>query len=118
MVEDGEEESVCNLAEWEQDEIKQAEDIISRWRDMLPFPSKRELGEYEMMEEFSEGFPDDHIRDYLSIAIDGSGAFRRFKNSIRRLDIEEQWYAYKNQAMLEFARKWCEENNIQYLEGV
>lgn len=67
-----------------------------------------------MMEEFSEGFADEHIRDCLCIAIEGSGAFRRFKNTIRRFGIEEQWYAYKDRAMLKFARKWCEENDIPY----
>ena len=114
IAEDEDEESVLRLTEWEQDEVKQATDIINRWQDMLHFPDKRELGEYATMEEFSEGFADAHIRDCLCIAIDGSGAFRRFKNTINRFGIEDQWYTYKDQAMLEFARKWCEENNIPY----
>lgn len=114
IAEDGEEVEIRRLADWEQDEVKQAIDIIDRWQDMLHFPSKRDLGEYEMMEEFSGEYPDAHIRDCLCIAIDGSGAFRRFKNALRRFDIEDQWHEYKNQAMLEFAQKWCEENEIPY----
>ena len=114
IAEDEDEESAHNLAEWEQNEVKQAVDIINRWQDMIHFPDKRELGEYEMMEEFSENFADAHIRDCLCIAIDGSGAFRRFKNTISRFGIEEQWYAHKDQAMLEFAKQWCEENDIPY----
>lgn len=114
IAEDGEEDEIHRLADWEQDEVKQAIDIIERWQDMLHFPSKRDLGGYEMMEEFSEDYPDAHIRDCLCIATQGSGAFRRFKNALRRFGIEEQWYEYKNRAMLEFAQKWCEENEIPY----
>lgn len=44
-----------------------------------------------------------HIRDGLCIALDGPGAFRRFKTALRRFHMEEEWYAYKEEEMLDFA---------------
>lgn len=114
IAENPDDEPTFKLAEWEYDEVRKAEAVLEKWQDMLPFPDKRDLDEYGMMEEFSENYPDAHIRDCLCIAIDGSGAFRRFKNTINRFDIEDQWYAYKDQAVLKFAEKWCKENEIPY----
>jgi hypothetical protein len=114
IAEDGDEDAVRGLSDWERDEVKLAADIIERGEDMLPLPDKRELGQYGMMEEFSENYPDARIRECLCTAIDGSGAFRRFKNAVRRFGIEEEWYAHRDKAMLEFARKWCEENGVPY----
>jgi hypothetical protein len=67
-----------------------------------------------MMENFADQYPDRHVRDGLLIALDGRGAFRRFKNTIRLLGVEEAWYAHKDMAMQNFARKWCKEHDIPW----
>lgn len=85
---------------------------------MEAFPEKSELDEYGMMDSFSFHFPDRHVQEGLTIALDGPGAFRRFKNTLRRFNIEDDWYEYKEMVLLDFARRWCEENDIPYyIEG-
>jgi hypothetical protein len=45
-------------------------------------------------------------------AIHGSGAFRNFKATIRRLGIEARWFAYKTLALETIARDWLAENGL------
>ncbi len=48
-------------------------------------------------------------------AIKGRGAFRRFRDQIYRYEIEEDWYAYLDEALKQMAIDWCQENGIAYL---
>ena len=50
----------------------------------------------------------------LHRAIKGSRAFRRFKEGVHRFDIADEWYRYKDEAIRNIAKRWYEENNIEY----
>jgi hypothetical protein len=50
----------------------------------------------------------------LVYQIRGSGAFRRFKDAIRRHGIEDEWYQFRDQALEEIAIEWLESNGIAY----
>ena len=76
-------------------------------------PEQRELNGYRTMEEFIDTLPSP-VRDRLSSAISGRGAFRRFKDEVRRLGVEKDWYEYKDAAQRQIAIEWCEENGIEY----
>jgi hypothetical protein len=45
-------------------------------------------------------------------AIQGRGAFRRFKDGIREHDIEKQWYEFKEKKLKELVIEWCEEKDL------
>lgn len=96
----------------DQEQLQLAEAILEHWADMIRFPNRHEWDEYGMMEDFSEAYPDEHIRACLCIALSGRGAFRRFKDTLIRFGAEAQWYAYRDAHMLEFAQTWCEENQM------
>ena len=107
------------IAEWERDAIEQASMLLENWRDLIRFPRKYDLNEYAMMEEFVAAVKDAHIRECLDIAIQGRGAFRRFKDTADHFGVIDEWYEYKYQALLSFAKDWCEENGLRYsLEGI
>ena len=95
-------------------EVEQATAILENWDNMISFPRKYDLNEYRIMEDFIETVSDAHIRDCLSIAIEGKGAFRRFKDTAARLGVIDAWYEFKDQALLTFAKRWCEDNGLQY----
>ena len=46
--------------------------------------------------------------------IKGSGAFRRFKNAIRELGVENAWFEFRGAALEMMAIEWLEENGIAY----
>ena len=55
-----------------------------------------------------------HPRDALLDSIHGAGAFRRFKDTLYRLGIEEDWYKYRDHALEEMAIEWLEAEGIPF----
>jgi hypothetical protein len=64
------------------------------------------------MEEFSEPVESGRIRNELLHAVHGAGAFRNFKDTLRRHRIEKAWFAFRAEALREIAIDWCEENDV------
>jgi hypothetical protein len=64
------------------------------------------------MQDFSRSVGSDGIRDELLRAISGAGAFRNFKDTVRRLGVESAWFAFRADALRQIALDWCEENQI------
>jgi len=79
-------------------------------------PSQYDIHEYRIMANFAEIQTDSRKNELLCVALEGSGAFRRFKDTLHRVDLTEEWYAFKHKAYIEIARKWCDDNNIKYSE--
>lgn len=78
-------------------------------------PTSFDINEYDIMESFIDTLYG-AARDKLSSAIRGRGAFGRFKDGIRRMDIEQEWYDYQETAYKQKVARWCEENDIEYEE--
>lgn len=78
-------------------------------------PNSFDIREYDIMEDFAETLTG-AAHNRLSSAIRGKGAFRRFKNTVYDLGIDEQWYAFQEDAYKRIAAEWCEENGIEYEE--
>lgn len=76
-------------------------------------PTSFDIREYGIMEEFVVSLPS-FARDRLSDAIVDKGAFRRFKNTVRRLGIEEQWYEWRDNAYRRLAIDWCEDCGLEF----
>lgn len=76
-------------------------------------PTSFDLREYDLMEDFVYSLPTSK-QSKLANAITGRGAFRRFKDGIRQLGIEQQWYDYQAEAYKKKAIEWCEENELEY----
>ncbi len=76
-------------------------------------PSSFDINDYSIMKDFVFSLPEPG-RDQLARAISGRGAFRRFKDGIRQMGIERQWYDHRGAAYKRIATEWCEENGIEY----
>ncbi|MDR3585766.1 MAG: UPF0158 family protein [Desulfosporosinus sp.] len=74
--------------DWEQDAIREAVAVVENWGDYVELPDKEEVNDYLIMEDFCYSQEDNKLRDKLCDAIDGKGAFRRFKEPISRHGIE------------------------------
>jgi len=106
---DGDEE--LDLPTWQKQEWEIAKLIVSTDR-FRKLPSKFEVHEWEIMQDFSLSVKSDRIREDLLDAIQGRGAFRYFKDTLRRHGVESAWFVFRTEALRQIAIDWCEENEI------
>ncbi len=110
-----EDDDFSEYPDWQQDSIKSALDIIVNWENYIELPDKLEMNEYDIMEEFCGSIKNDRVSNALYSAIQGRGAFRRFKDTIARFGVEDDWYKFREEALRQIAIEWCEENEIMYV---
>jgi hypothetical protein len=115
-VEEGEDEGLeDDVPEWQEPQVETARAIVADKGDrFIPPPNKFKFHEYQHMEQFIETVASPRIADQLWQAIKGRGAFRVFKDTLYRLDMENRWYRYRDQAMKQFAIEWAEANHVAY----
>lgn len=85
--------------------------------DFIPLPSKFDIHEWSIMDRFAQSLTDEATSDELDAALHGSGAFRRFKDAVRRLGLEDKWYRFRETALEEIAIEFLEEHGISYERG-
>ena len=105
-----------HLPEWEQENRMIAIDVVENFENFIELPTKFEVNEYEIMENFCLIVSDQSKQESLLRAIKGKGAFRRFKDKIIDFEMEEQWYSYRDECFKQIAIEWCQENKINYIE--
>lgn len=102
--------TISNYIGSEEDEA----DIEENSDNFILLPTQYDINEYSIMEDFIDEIDNNEIKGELYDAIRGKGAFRRFKDTVRYLNIESKWYEFKANALKKLAIKWCEDNNISY----
>jgi Uncharacterised protein family (UPF0158) len=98
---------------WMQEHLPKVKRALENDR-VLELPDQVHIDEWRMMQEFAEGEEQCRFRADLTLAVNGTGAFRRFKDAIRRLGVEESWFRYREEAFTQVAKDWLEENGIAY----
>jgi hypothetical protein len=71
---------------------------------------------YEDMIEYIETIKGANLKEKLSIAISGSGAFRRFKDVLNSYPKErERWFKFKDEKVMERVNEWLDEEGIEII---
>ncbi|WP_058307342.1 UPF0158 family protein [Gracilibacillus massiliensis] len=104
------------LADWELEEVDTAIDILENDHKYAELPSEYEINEYNMMERFCFSLEDDAIQSALLNAIQGRGAFRRFKDQIITLGVRDEWFEFRDDCYKQIAIDFCERVEIDYEE--
>ena len=105
-----------DFPDWEQDLVRIAKEIIDETGNYIALPTKFEIHEYSIMERFCLFLNDFDMCDTLYSLIKGRGAVGRFKNAIQQYDMADDWYKYRNDALMEIAIDWCKEKGIDFDE--
>lgn len=79
----------------------------------LRLPTRFEIHEYHIMEEFILSLTREKAQK-LERAIQGRGAFKRFKDKIYNMGIEHQWYAFQADYYKKLAIDWCRNNDLEF----
>jgi hypothetical protein len=111
--ESGDDEEEPDLPQWQMREWELAKRIVST-RRFKHLPSKFDVHEWAIMEEFSLAVESDRIREDLLHAIHGAGAFRHFKYVVRQHRIESAWFEFRAKALRQIAIDWRKENDIPW----
>jgi hypothetical protein len=110
-------DDISEQAEWYKEAIARAKEFLENQDQYLELPTKYDLNEYRIIENFVYSIPIEEQREELLYLIRGKGAFSRFKQGIGRFLLKDKWYEYRDSEITKFAEEWCQENNIQYDNG-
>lgn len=100
-------------AEW-QTEIAEKVLVVRASDDWIELPSAFDFNDYRIMRDFCESVPPDAGGERLMSAIRGSGAFRRFRDEIVRLDFETPWYAFRDAAYERILADWLTARDLPF----
>ena len=113
---EGEDENLRGeLLDWQKKDIKVAQDILFINPDRyINIPEGAPCNGYDLMVEFAETIEDELLREKLSIALDGRGAFRRFKNVIADYpDYREKWFIFRDERINKKVIEWLNSMGIE-----
>lgn len=100
-------------ADWQKETIAKAREVMES-ADYIALPGKFEIDEWSIVDRFVKSLTDARMSHQLDAAIHGRGAFRRFKETVRRLAIAEDWYRFRTAAIEEIAIDFLEAHGIAY----
>ncbi len=73
--------------------------------------------QYRWMERFIDTVDDDELRTALTRAIDGKGAFRRFKDVLISYSVErERWFTFRSERLRHCMDAWLSAHGIKAVE--
>jgi len=103
---------------WQQSIIQDARAIINDASNRyLALPDRFEIDEWSLMRTYCENVKDETSRERLLDAIHGRGAFRMFKDAVHRLQLADDWYAFRDTRYRAVAIEWCQRNGLDVDEG-
>ena len=74
---------------------KEVENLLYEYNDkIIALPSRFELNNYQTMVDFIDEIPQEDIANQLYNSIKGKGAFSRFKSTLNKLNITNNWYTF------------------------
>ncbi len=77
----------------------------------IALPDSMEINEYHMMQTFA------YDRDERLVnAIQGRGAFRRFKDTAVEIGLIDDWYEFRENCYRSRVEDWCEDHNLEWEE--
>ena len=98
----------------ENEELEEIDNYLEE-HDCCRLPSSYEINNYSIMVAFTDTRSGEEF-DKLARALKGRGAFRRFKDTVNWLGIDQEWYDFQANEYKRIAIEWCENNNIEYEE--
>ena len=106
-------DQALELPAWQRPEWELAQRIVAV-SYFEPLPTKFEVHEWAIMQDFAQSLTSEQVREELLHALHGAGAFRHFKSTVRRQGIECAWFAFRTEAFQQIARNWCHEQQIAW----
>ncbi len=119
---------LSDLPKWQQEEVENARRVLRALGDLpgedgneavepdryVTIPRIETHDAYETMVDFVETVRSDHLRELLSVALRGKGAFRRFKDVLLDYPAErERWFEFESRRERETIEEWAQEQGVE-----
>lgn len=101
------------VREWQRELVVKAGEALDS-PDWLQLPTKFDIHEWEIMDEFALSVKNESLQNRLRNTIRKKGAFRHFKDAVQRYDLQNQWYAFKTAAVERITARWLDAYGIAY----
>jgi hypothetical protein len=104
-----------NMDDGESGKLK---DQIEEGSDRYELVPKADSNEgYGDMEDFIYTVEDEHLAELLMVAINGRGAFRRFKDVLLNYpEARDRWFSFKDKRVQQRALEWLDDIGIALAE--
>ena len=110
-------EYVKGLPDWERDLVPLAREILQGSDRYASIPTAPSYEEYDRMVDFAGSVADPRLRELLFVALDGKGAFGRFKRVLQDHPRErDRWFRTRDGFSAERVREWLKELDIEPMD--
>lgn len=98
----------------EEEALNHVFDIEDDWEHYIPVPNVIDDDLPAIMQGFAETCKREETKERLLEALKGPGAVARFYHQVKHLLLKKAWEDYLDERLVEIARDWCEENQLEY----
>ena len=77
--------------------------------EMIALPDSFEINDKKMMLRFAQY----NSSDELLSTLHGRGLYRRFKDKVYELGLDEEWYKFRDEWYLDVVENWCKRNRLK-----
>lgn len=77
-------------------------------------PNRYNFHDSEIVEEYINTVNDVKLQNELEYVFYGKGKFGRFKDTLRKYNMLDNYYKFREDYLKEMAIDWCKENNLEY----
>jgi hypothetical protein len=102
-----------DIPKWQEREWELAQRIVASDR-FERLPTKFDVHEWSIMQDFALSIDPGEIRSDLLDAIHGGGAFRNFEYALRVHRIEPDWFEFRTDALRQIAIDWCKKHDVPW----
>jgi hypothetical protein len=104
-----------DLHDWIKEAVQRAHEVeVGYGTRFVAVPQADSREGYRDMEDFIDTVADNHLQELLSVAIQGQGAFRRFKDVLLNYPRErERWFKFKDTCLRQRVVDWLESIGIE-----
>lgn len=118
IVEDDDfEKNIENYPEWQRKHLKEVYHLL--YNDMdnyIALPGYFEIKDSDIMKEFINTISNNNKRIQLENCMWQKGMYRKFKDKLIEIGLENEYYKFYDEKLKEIAIEWCKENNLEYEE--
>lgn len=118
IVEDDDfEKNIENYPKWQREHLKEVYNLLYNDVDnYIALPNYFEIKDSDIMEEFIETISNNNKRHQLENCMWQKGMYRKFKDKLIEIGLENEYYKFYDEKLKEIAIEWCKENNLEYEE--